>query len=84
MSLIAIDDTQLETILRRAYRDGRNDSIKDSEKRLKAKTVTVKEACEMLRVGVTTVYKMIKDGDLVTKKIFGKTLITIASIENHQ
>jgi excisionase family DNA binding protein len=42
--------------------------------------VSVAEACEMLSLGRTTIYKLIGDGRLIVVKVGRRTLIRVSSI----
>ena len=44
--------------------------------------VTVSEACELTRFGVTSIYAMIKTGKLQSIRVGGKRLILMPSIED--
>jgi len=43
--------------------------------------VDIREACELLSIGRTTVYRLIQSGDLEVKKVGRRTLVLYASIE---
>lgn len=44
-------------------------------------SVTVREACEMSGLGVTTLYKKMSEGALDTVKVGRRRLIKVASLE---
>ncbi len=47
----------------------------------KAKLVSINEACTMLGLGRTSVYRMISDGRLITTRIGRRTLVTMDSLD---
>lgn len=42
--------------------------------------ISVKQACEVLSLGKTSIYKLINSGDLHTKKVGRRTLVCTSSI----
>jgi excisionase family DNA binding protein len=42
---------------------------------------SVREVCEMLGIGNTTAWKLIKEGRIVAVKVAGRTVVTAASVE---
>lgn len=42
---------------------------------------SIREVCEMLGIGLTTGWKLVKEGKLVAVKVAGRTVITAASVE---
>lgn len=43
--------------------------------------VSVTEACEMIGIGRTKIYELIRDGRLKSVKVGRRTLLSVASIE---
>lgn len=43
--------------------------------------VRPKQACEIAGIGLTKTYQLINDGRLVTKKVDGMRLVSVASIK---
>lgn len=47
----------------------------------KSRLVTIRGACERLSLGRTTVYGLLRSGDLEARKIGRRTMISVESIE---
>lgn len=48
---------------------------------LRRRGFSMRETCHMLGIGMTTGWKLVKDGKLSTVKVCGRTVITAASID---
>jgi excisionase family DNA binding protein len=49
--------------------------------KLKRRGYSIREVCEMLGIGLTTGWKLVKEGRLVAVKVAGRTVITADSVE---
>lgn len=75
-SLVRLDPTQLEALAEAvALRLERKVPVADR------KLVSIREAGSFLGIGRSTIYRMINDGELVTRRIGRRTLIQMESVQ---
>lgn len=78
---IKLSYTELDSLVRRAVRDGIREYNKEQKLKPLRKAIFINEAAEELGVDRSTVYKMIKSGELKTVLLGKRQKVTMASIE---
>ena len=74
--LLKLDSSQLNEIAEQVAR-----RIERAQPNTRAKLVSINDACVILGLGRTSVYRMIKDGALQTRRIGRRTLILREELE---